>query len=116
MKNLSLTFALLFVLFSAFSNGDDKIITSNDKDASSSTASIYESMMAYPPNIRFAHEREIVLIAFSVEPCGHVQILESNSSNPEFLDYVTHKLQSADLSYDTFGPSTQYLKLTFLSR
>lgn len=116
MKNLTVTIVFCCLMASVFASGTkdkgDKPKTRTEKKSNS----IYQEIISYPENIRYAHKKEIVLIAFKLDPSGNVDIIESNSSNPEFLAYVSSKLSAADLSDDGLSSTTQYLKITFISR
>jgi hypothetical protein len=115
MKNLTtvlFTIALFAWCSTSFASNSEKPLKDSTRSA---VNTVVERIIAYPPNIRFAHEKEIVLISFSVEPCGSLQIHESNSSNPEFLRYVTKKIEENKMTFVRSGESTHYLKLTFVS-
>lgn len=116
MKNLTYLLIVLFAFSSAaFANGGDtKSSTKTDSvSMNQSTNRMFEQVMAYPTNIRSANAKEIVLLAFSVEPCGTVNVHESNSSNPEFLDYVLNKIENSEMRFD-LNDEVQYLKCVFI--
>lgn len=116
MKNLTSLLIFLFCSVNlAFANGDEPSNKSNSDSSAMRKSSniILEQVMAYPVNIRSANSKEIVLLAFNVEPCGSIEILESNSSNPEFLEYVIDKIRNSEARYELSG-EVQYLKCVFI--
>ena len=116
MKKLSLTLLSCFFLLYCSANGDDKQKTSSAENSSKIKNKLFRNLISFPDHLNTFNHKEIVLLAFEEEASGNVKILQSNYSNHDFLAYVTDKLSTAKLSYEEFGATTQYVKLTFVSR
>lgn len=93
---------------SYFGGGDQPVKTE------SNFATIYKSLIDYPSGLKNIKEKEIVLISFSYNEQGELQIFQTNTSNPDILKYVIHKLNSVKMTELGLSQEKIYLKLTFI--
>lgn len=70
--------------------------------------------ISYPIGIQTANTKELVLVSFSLEPCGTIKIHEMNYSNADFRDYVVEELQKLDLNTDFPQDEICHIRFSFV--
>jgi hypothetical protein len=70
--------------------------------------------IAYPMTIESKNDRELVLVSFSLEPCGTIKVHEVNYSNAEFRDYVIEELENLKLKGDFPHDERCHVRFSFV--
>lgn len=101
MKTIALIAALIMIPLFAHS-----IITPD-------VLSFVSEKVTYPENAKIEKAEGMVLVQFSVNNNGQLQILQMNSSNPLLAEYVREKLAEIVVPTNMIQPQIYSMKFNF---
>lgn len=114
MKNSTLFVAILvvqfFAAFPAIAGNEPETKSVTTKERLNLTADI-KKMISYPANVRSSHATEFVAVSFKTESCGMITVIATNTSHPDFENYVTKKLQAMKVNH--VSDEVYHLHFTF---
>lgn len=91
LKNLLLSLLFTALVVNASASGLPNASETRSRSIERIKKDVARSV-SYPASLVRNHETEEVYVSFQTEPCGRLAILEMNSSNAAFSEFVKRKI------------------------